>query len=64
MISAHRALPGFIATVSEREPRSLPESPFDAQIYTILHRLESRSSSGFPTHETRFNRTLLMFQLN
>jgi hypothetical protein len=48
-----------MATVSDIKLGSLPESPLDVQIDTTLLRLKSRSSSGFPVHGVRFNRTLL-----
>jgi hypothetical protein len=52
-----------MATVSGRKPGSLPELLLDVQIDTTLHRFKSRSSSGFPVHGVRFNRTLLKANL-
>jgi len=60
MIWANRVLPVFMATVSDIKPGSLSESRLDVQIDTTLHRFKSRSSSGFPVHGVRFNRTLLI----
>jgi ABC-type transport system involved in multi-copper enzyme maturation permease subunit len=48
-----------MAAASGIKPARLHESLFDVQIDTTLHRFKSRSSSGFPVHGVRFNRTLL-----
>ncbi|KFB68947.1 MAG: hypothetical protein CAPSK01_001136 [Candidatus Accumulibacter vicinus] len=56
MIWANRGLPVFMATVSGRKPGSLPESPFDVDIDTTLHRVRYRIRAGFPVHGLRFNR--------
>jgi hypothetical protein len=46
------------------KPARLPKPLAVVQIDTTLHRAKSRTSSGFPVHGARFNRTLLADQLD
>jgi hypothetical protein len=55
---ANNVLPMFIAA-SGRTTGRLPEPPFAVQIDTTRHRFKSRSSSWFPDHGARLNRTRL-----
>jgi len=55
---ANRVLPMFMAA-SGRKTGRLPEPPRNIQIDITLHRFKFSSSSWFPDHGARFNRTLL-----